>query len=74
VAKYSIPVSIETIACKTIGVIECDTLEEFNKKADDLWESQGWDSPSTNISNNFELNDWEISEVEEGELKYYLSE
>lgn len=70
-SKYSIPVSLQTCASHTIGTIECDTLDEFKEKAEKLWESQGYDSPSVNISNNFELGEWDLSEVLEDELQYY---
>ena len=74
-AKYRIPVGIQAWAGKTIGVVECDTLEEFKDKSEALWEAQGWTSPSTNIHNDFEVDgDWELSPVEEGDLKYYKDE
>ena len=70
-SKYEIPVSIQCIASKTIGTVKCDTLEEFKEKAEKLWESQGYDYPRANISNDFDLNDWDLSEVREDDLKDY---
>ena len=72
-SKYKVPVSIQTIADKTIGHIECDTIEEYMEKSEALWQSQYYDSPSTNITNDFDLNDWDLSPVSEDDLKYYIS-
>jgi len=69
--KYKGSVFIETTACKIIGEIEFDSIEEYRKKAEELWESQDYDYPTTNVTNDFELNDWEIGEVNESYLKYY---
>lgn len=73
-AKYSIPVSIQTCASTIIGVVECDSLEEFHTKSNELWESQDYDSPSGNITCDFDLGDWDISVVHEEDLKYYKEE
>lgn len=69
--KYSVPVTIQTCATKTIGVVECDTIQEYREKAEAMWEEQGYDYPSTNISNDFEIHDWDLSEVHVSDLKYY---
>jgi hypothetical protein len=70
-SKYEIPVSIETTASKTIGTIKCDTLKEFKEKAEKLWEGQDHDYPTANITNDFDLSDWDLSEVSEDDLRYY---
>lgn len=70
-AKYKIPVTITTTAEHTIGEVECDSLEEYAEKAEKLWEDKEWYGPSTNIHNEFDLNDWEIAEIEESDLKFY---
>jgi hypothetical protein len=71
-AKYKIPVVIQTIASKTIGEVECSSFEEFAEKAADLWESTGFYVPTTNITNDFDLSgDWDVDIVEEDEFKYY---
>ena len=70
--KYRVDVTIQTFASHYIGEVECDSIEEFRKKADALWESQDWEAPRTNITNDFELGDeWEIVEVSEEDLKFY---
>jgi len=38
-----------------------------------LWKSKGYDHPSTNSSNNFDLGDWDICEMEEGDLEYFVN-
>lgn len=68
--KYKIPVIIETIASHVIGEVECDSLEEYAEKAEKVWESQGHDSPSTNVGNNFDLNEWDLAKFKEDDLKY----
>lgn len=72
-SKYIIPVSIGTHAGHTIGTVECDSLEEFNEKAEALWKSQDHEYPTTNCTNDFDLNDWEIDKMEEDDLQYYLT-
>ena len=62
--KYKAQVYIQTIATKHIGSVEFDTIEEYNDKSHKLWESQDYEAPSTNISNNFDLNDWELSGID----------
>lgn len=73
-AKYKIPVAIQTIASKYIGTVECDSIEEYKEKAADLWESQDFDYPTVNITNDFDLNDWDILAVNKDDLKYYKDE
>lgn len=70
-AKYNIPVTIQTIASKHIGFVECDSLEEYNVKAAALWEEQDFEYPTTNISNDFDLSDWDISMVNSDDLRFY---
>jgi|TARA_R110000850_G_scaffold271705_1_gene406211 hypothetical protein len=70
-SKYIIPVHIQTSASTVIGEVECDSLADFNVKAEELWESKGYDYPSTNIHNDFDLCDWELSEMSEDDLIYY---
>lgn len=72
--KYKVMASISTVANKSIGEVEFDTLEEFRSKAEQLWEAQGYDYPTTNITNDFDLNDWELSELNEEDLRFYLNE
>lgn len=70
-AKYCIPVVIQTIAYKQIGEIECSSIEEFAEKAADLWESTGYYTPTLNISNDFDLSgEWDVVMIDEDELKY----
>ena len=71
-SKYRLPVVIETTASHVVGFVECDSVEEFNKKSYDLWESKDFDYPSANISNDFDLCDWDIAEIGEDDLKYHL--
>lgn len=74
-SKYRVPVSIEAFASKVIGHVECDSVEEFHQKAEELWESQGWESPATNITNDFEIDgEWEIPEMKEKDLEFYKAE
>ena len=71
--KYKIPVSIQTIASKIIGFVECDNIDEFNELAEKLWEEKGYEHPTINCSNDFDLNDWDISEIENDDLKFNLN-
>lgn len=70
-SKYRVPVTITTCASHTIGYVECDTVKEFGKKAQDLWESKDYGSPSVNITNDFDLGDWDINNIDGEDLKYY---
>ena len=72
--KYKVPVTIIATASHTIGEVEVDSIEEFKEKAEELWEELGFDHPTVNISNDFDLGDWEMNEVEERDLDYYLNE
>lgn len=72
IKKYKADVHIQTVASKHIGTVEFDTIEEFYDKADKLWESRGWDSPSLNCHNDFDLGgDWELNNITESDLKYF---
>jgi hypothetical protein len=73
-SKYRIPVGIQAVASTGIGVVECDSLEEFNEKADELWKSQDYDAPSINCTNDFDLNDWDITEIDEDDLRFFVIE
>ena len=68
--KYRIPVTIIASASHTIGEVECDSLEEFEELAEELWKSQGYDAPNINATNNFDLGDWDIAEVPESHMPY----
>lgn len=68
--KYKTEVYIEAHASNFIGEVEFDSIEEFNEKANKLWEEQGYDAPSTNITNDFDLGDWDLSGITETDLKY----
>jgi len=70
-AKYKIPVVIQTIASKTVGFIECDSVEEYSEKAGDLWESMDYEYPTTNVSNDFDLSDWDIHVIDSDDLRFY---
>jgi hypothetical protein len=72
--KYKLPVVISTIASKTIGWVECDTITEFNEKASEMWESKGYEAPTVYACNDFDHGDWDIDEIEEAELYYYINE
>ena len=72
-SKYKTWVGIQTVASASIGEIEFDTIEEYYEKAEALWESQDYDSPSTNISNDFDLGDWDLCKVDESDLPYMLN-
>jgi len=72
-SKYKIPVDIWASASTHVGMVECDSIEEYWKKAEELWKSKGYDHPSTNSSNNFDLGDWDICEMEEGDLEYFVN-
>ena len=71
--KYKIPISIYTTASHVIGEIECDNVEEYEKLAEKFWEDQDYDAPSTNCTNDFDLGDWELSEIKDDDLKYYAN-
>lgn len=71
--KYRVPVTIRTEATATVGYIECDSAEEFNEKAEKLWDEMGNESPSTNCSNDFDLSDWDLAERTDDEVRYYLN-
>lgn len=66
-----IPVYITTSVSHSIGKVECETTEEYNEKAQDLWESQEFDSPTTNCHNDFDIGEWEIEELKESDLEFY---
>jgi dTDP-4-dehydrorhamnose 3,5-epimerase-like enzyme len=69
-AKYKTSVYIETYASKHIGEVEFNSVEEYFEKAEKLWESQNYDSPTLNCHNNFDLgDDWDISKISENDLK-----
>jgi hypothetical protein len=72
--KYRIPVSIQTVADKNIGFVEVDSIEEYNEKAEKLWRDQGYAHPRINITNDFNLNDWDLSPVSDDDLKYHKIE
>lgn len=72
--KYKIPVEIHAYASYCIGSIECDSLEEFKEKSEELWESQENDAPDINSLNNFDLSDWEISELKEDDLVFFAKD
>tara|TARA_R110000744_G_scaffold162525_1_gene279172 strand:+ start:2149 stop:2379 length:231 start_codon:yes stop_codon:yes gene_type:complete len=72
-SKYRTWVGIQTVASASIGEIEFDTIEEYYEKAYALWDSQDCNSPSVNISNDFDLSDWDLSEVDEDDLPYMLN-
>jgi len=69
-SKYKSQVYIETTASKYIGEVEFDNIEEYKEKADKLWESQDYEYPTTNISNNFDLSDWELNSANNLNLQY----
>ena len=71
--KYSIPVYLHTSASHCIGTIECDSVDEYYIEAEKLWEEQEYDAPSTNVSNDFDLGDWDLDEAEERDLNYYTN-
>jgi len=68
--KFKAQVYIESTASKYIGEIEFDSIEEYKEKAADLWESQDYEYPTINISNNFDLGDWELNDADNLILKY----
>ena len=57
-----IPVIIQTTASKQIGEVDAETKDDFLEKANKLWEEKGFDSPRTNIHDDFDLHDWDIDE------------
>ncbi len=57
-------VYIDAVASKFIGYVEVEHEADFNAKANDLWESLGYDHPTLNCHNDFDLSDWEVSENE----------
>jgi len=68
--KAQAQVYIESTASKYIGEVEFDTPEEYNEKAAKLWEEQDYEYPTTNVSNNFDLGDWELNVAVNLILKY----
>ncbi len=69
--KYKIAVYIETTANHYIGDVECDSIKEYKEKSAELWESKDYEYPTTNCSNDFDLGDWDISDLSEDDLKFY---
>lgn len=72
-SKYKAHVGIQTIASTTLGEVEFNTIEEYYEKAEELWESLGYNHPDVNVSNDFDLGDWDISKIGENDLKYMLN-
>ena len=72
-SKYKTWVGIQTVASASIGEIEFDTIEEYYEKADALWESQDYDSPTGSYGDDFDLGDWDLSNVDETHLPYMLN-
>ena len=62
---------IQTVASKVVGFVECDSVDDYQEKAEALWESQGNDYPTTNISNDFDLGDFDLSVVDNFDLACY---
>lgn len=72
-AKYAIHVNTETFASKYAGTIYCNTAEEYKELLEENFD-QLHDSGyfSTNISNDFEVGDIELSEFDfDEDSKYY---
>lgn len=59
-----VQIYIETTATKHIGEIEIDSWDEYYDKAEELWEKSGYDSPTLNYYNDFDISDWDICELE----------
>ena len=72
--KYSIPVTITTTASKMIGTVECDSLVEYKELSEKLWEEQDYYHPTTNISNDFDLDEWDFFDVHQTDLKYHTND
>lgn len=70
-SKYKMPVMITTTASKFIGYVECDGVEDYHDKAEELWDSLDNESPTTNISNDFELGDFDIAKIDNFDLASY---
>jgi len=67
-----IPVYIKTYGFTCIGSVLAKNEEDFEKKADDLWESQGYDSPTLcHQCATLELSDFEIDTEN---IKHYFEE
>ncbi len=66
-----VPVYIITTSSKCIGEVDVESKKEFFDAAEELWKSQGYDAPTINISNDFDLGDWDIDETD---LDYYFKE
>lgn len=72
--KYKTPVYINAEVSKCIGEVEGDTLEEINEAAEELWRSQGYEAPTTNIHNDFEIaGDWDVTEYCDADLRYMVN-
>jgi len=74
-AKYAIQVGTKSYASKHVGVIYCNTEEEYNKLLDDNFDQIMDDGHfSINVSNDFDLSDVDIEEIKFDEDKqYYLN-
>jgi len=57
-----IQVYIIATASKYIGEVEVETENEFLDKANKLWTKQDCEAPDINITNKFDLSDWDIDE------------
>ena len=67
-----VPVYIVSTASTYIGEVECDTVDEYNEKSQELWENQGYDAPSTNITVKFDLGDWDIQDIGSRDIESYV--
>lgn len=74
--KIKVPVYIIASATKHIGDVELEegTVEEYEEKAGLLWEEKGFDHPTLNVHNDFDMGDWDIMKQSEADLSFYKKE
>ncbi len=62
--KKTIPVYITTTRSKYIGEVSASNKNEYYNKAEELWENQGYDSPTLchQCGSDADSGDWEIDE------------
>lgn len=71
--KFLVPVYIVTEASLLIGEVEMESNDpkEYERKAMELWESQGHDHPTLNIHNDFDLGDWDILPQNSSDIEFF---
>lgn len=72
--KITIPVFIIAQTAKFIGEIEIEKLEDYEDKANELWEKSGCEPILKNASNDFDMLDSDLQEFSKGDFDFYKEE